>query len=112
MDDFCCRLVCDSAVRVASKAQPDLILLDINMPDVDGYEACRRLKRQASTESGLFGSRIDERRWKIEDQNLGDYLLGADLFGSRMDDRGSSVKRGASVRHVIQDRGFLTTMPS
>ncbi|WP_096085485.1 response regulator [Agaribacterium haliotis] len=24
--------------------QPDLILLDINMPDIDGYEACRQLK--------------------------------------------------------------------
>ncbi|RXZ38303.1 response regulator [Oxalobacteraceae bacterium CAVE-383] len=32
---------------VASEAPPDLILLDILMPDVDGYELCRRIKSDA-----------------------------------------------------------------
>jgi two-component system, sensor histidine kinase and response regulator len=32
------------ALQVAEKEKPDLILLDIMMPEMDGYEVCRRLK--------------------------------------------------------------------
>jgi CheY-like chemotaxis protein len=30
---------------------PDVILLDINLPDVNGYEVCSRLKQDAITKS-------------------------------------------------------------
>jgi two-component system, NtrC family, sensor kinase len=37
------------ALMAAQKLPPDLILLDINMPDLDGYEVCRQLKQDERT---------------------------------------------------------------
>lgn len=37
------------ALTVAQEAQPDVILLDIMMPDMDGYAVCQQLKRQQDT---------------------------------------------------------------
>jgi CheY-like chemotaxis protein len=38
------------AVSVAHAAQPDLILMDLGLPGIDGFEATSRLKRDAATQ--------------------------------------------------------------
>jgi len=37
------------ALELADKVSPDLILLDIMMPEMDGYEVCSRLKSNTQT---------------------------------------------------------------
>ena len=64
-------------LSVAVKA-PDLILLDIKMPDIDGYEVCRRLKQEESSCEipVIFISALDDIEDKVRGFNMGgvDYI--------------------------------------
>jgi len=67
-----------SALDVAAKARPSLILLDIMMPGMDGYEVCRRLKADAdlSRSAVIFCSALDETQNIVKGLELGavDYV--------------------------------------
>eukprot|EP01032_Pedospumella_encystans_P000317 gene317-356_t len=39
----------DEAVAVCAATRPDVVLLDVRMPGIDGFEVCRRLKASPAT---------------------------------------------------------------
>jgi len=39
-------------IRLALDQRPDVIMLDINLPDMDGFKVCKLFKENASTQSG------------------------------------------------------------
>ena len=66
------------ALNLAIAHCPDLILLDIRMPEMNGYEVCRRLKATAETEQipVIFLSVLDEMNDKLQAFRVGgaDYI--------------------------------------
>jgi putative two-component system response regulator len=66
------------ALNTSFASPPDLILLDIMMPEMDGFEVCRRLKDNPSTTHipVIFITAKNE----VEDEELGFSLGAADFI--------------------------------
>ncbi len=66
------------ALAAARSRPPDLIMLDINMPEMDGYEVCRQLKSEGVTADVpvIFISALDEAMDKVRAFEVGgaDYV--------------------------------------
>ena len=82
LDGVGCKLLIaknrEMALSIAGKARPDLILLDIMMPGIDGYEVCRQLKSVPATADipVIFLSALGDTGDKVKGLQLGavDYI--------------------------------------
>jgi two-component system KDP operon response regulator KdpE len=70
------------AVRLAEIEAPDIVLLDVVMPDMNGLEACRRLREFSNAAVVMLSGRGEEKD-KVQALDLGadDYLTKP--FGAR-----------------------------
>ena len=100
-----CRVVCEvsdglEAVQKARELQPDVILLDISLPKLDGIEAARQIHKLAPNSRVLFLSNEDSLELVEEALNSGasGYIVKADA--------GSELVKG--VRAVFRGNRFLS----
>jgi two-component system OmpR family response regulator len=65
-----------AALEAVAQDRPDLVILDVMMPDLDGFEVCRRLRAEGDTTPVLFLTAKHDTSDKVRGLTLGgdDYL--------------------------------------
>ena len=110
------------ALKIASiNPQPDLILLDIMMPEMDGYEVCRRLKANAATQDIpiMFVTAKSGEADELLGLQLGavDYItkpFSVPIVQSRVKThlalRTATQKLAAHNRHLLEEREIIESI--
>ncbi len=86
------------ALEIISNAAPDLILLDVMMPGMDGFEVCRRLKQDEQTRliPVIFVTALDDRRARLKGIEAG----GDDFLTKPFD----QLELSARVRSLVRQK--------
>jgi len=63
------------ALRAIKEHSPDLVVLDVNMPEMDGFEVCRRIRRDGNMVPVIFLTARDD----IDDKRVG-FRQGGDDY--------------------------------
>ena len=90
-----------AALRIAQAEGPDLIILDIMMPGLDGIEACRQLRSR--TETANIPVIFLTAKTQVEDRILG-LQVGADDYITKPADPREIVARAQAVLARIKRR--------
>jgi PAS domain S-box-containing protein len=88
-----------SALRVVQQQRPDLVLLDIKLPDISGLEVCRRIKGDPTTASTLVIQ--TSATYASTDRKVEGLESGADIYLAQPID---AMELLATIRAVVRTR--------
>jgi two-component system OmpR family response regulator len=104
----------EEALRIARASVFDAIVLDVMLPGIDGFETCRRLRREGVwspvlmlTARGALGDRVAGL-----DGGADDYLTKPFSFAELLARLRALVRRGQSERPAIVEVGSLRLDPA
>ncbi len=100
----------NGASALAAAAQADLVVLDVNLPDIDGFEVCRRLRARSDT------ARLPVLHLSATFTNNTDFAhgsqAGADSYLTRPVEPPVLIATVRSwIRHSITKASILPTAP-
>ncbi len=111
------------AFKIIEKSPPDLILLDIMMPEMDGYEVCQRLKANPSTAEipVIFVTALDSSQDEAHGLELGavDYIskpfsssilkvrianhLARTMLLRQVNEQNQSLQKSIAMRELVEN---------
>jgi DNA-binding NarL/FixJ family response regulator len=75
-----------TAVREVDRLRPEVVLLDIHLPDIDGFEVARQLCEGVKASIVLISSRdLEEFGDRVRSSCARGFLSKADLSGARLE---------------------------
>jgi len=95
-----------SAIEAAERVNPDLIVLDLMLPDISGFEVCRRLRTTTSTPVIMLTARGEE-----IDRVLGLEVGADDYLAKPFSFRELLARIQATLRRVALDRQSSEAQP-
>ncbi len=104
----------EQAVIAAQLEPPDLVLLDIQMPEMDGYEVCRRLKTDPKTRAVpiIFLTVLDDVSDIVKGFELGgvDYITKPVRRGEVLSRIKNHIQIQSLRQQLIQQKQFLKSI--
>ncbi len=104
----------ESALRMASINSYDLIILDINLPGIDGIEVCRRLRAAGSETGILMLTTRSEMTNRVQglDQGADDYVTKPFHLGELLSRVRAIIRRGNVIRQTMLRADKLVLDPN